>query len=154
MDLRTQFYLDCIKVQTGLSHRMFPHSNLKNFAKVTQSKAYKNTLENGKVFIGEGELPNTWVACYHEMIDEEDLEEVELVFEVEPTEEAIHLIQFVLSVEDYLSDPRIKPYVSFHGERTHWTTLPDETPQEKWEHYILLRDEEESKKDKKQNKRK
>lgn len=154
MDLRTQFYLDCIKLQTGLSPRMFPHSNLKNFAKITQTEEYQNTLNNGDVYIGEGELPNTWVARYIEMFDENDFEEVELVFEMKPTKEDVLLVQFVLSVEDYLSDPRIKPYISFHGERTHWTTLPDETPQAKWEHYILLRDEEESNKDNKKNKRK
>ncbi|MFF2532225.1 hypothetical protein ACFVS2_25280 [Brevibacillus sp. NPDC058079] len=142
MDSRTMFYLDCLKLQVGLSQKVIPHSNLKDFVKTTQSDQYNAILNSGGIFIGKGAIEDTWVAIFDEPIDEDDHEEIELVFDRRPTKKDVQFVQFLLSIEDYLSDPRIKPYVTIEGVLTHWTLLPFETAQEKWEHYILMRDEE------------
>lgn len=153
MDKRTQFYLDCQKLGVGLSQKIVPHSNLKNFVKVTQSDEYNAILNSGGIYIGEGHIEDTWVAVYVHQFDEETVDEVELIFDVRPTESAVRFVQFLLSIEDYLSDPRIKPYVDVDGERTHWTLLPFESPEEKWEQYIILRDEQEEQKNQKKSKK-
>lgn len=150
MDKRTQFYLDCLKFGVGLSKKRI---NLKNFAKVTQSDEYNATLNGDGIFIGEGQVEGTWVAVYVEPIDEEIADVVDLTFDLKPTESAVRFVQFLLSIEDYLSDPFIQPFVELNGIKTHWTTLPFETPEEKWEEFILLRDQQEEQRRKKKSKK-
>ena len=144
MDKRTQFYLDCLKFQAKLSPKVFPHSNLKNFMKVSESDEFNAVLNSGGTYIGEGQYPNTWVAIYENPFDEDMVDQIELVFDVRPSESTIRFVQFILSIEGFLSDPRIKPFVQLHGEKTHWTLLPFQTAEEKWEQYILIRDEQEA----------
>ncbi|WCF11653.1 hypothetical protein NDS46_30365 (plasmid) [Paenibacillus thiaminolyticus] len=146
MDIRTQFYLNCLKNQAGLSQKKFPTSNLKN-SKVTLSDEYKSILNSGGIYIEEGQLENTWVAIYEDHWENE----VELIFDVQPTESSVRFVEFIFSIEEYLSKQRIKPFVDVNGVTTHWTLLPCETPEEKWEQYILLRDKQEVRKQKKTN---
>ncbi|WPS85559.1 hypothetical protein SMD22_00430 (plasmid) [Brevibacillus halotolerans] len=103
MDIRTLFYLDCLKLQVGLSQKVIPRSNFKGFGKI---------IQNLKNFI-----KTTQSDQYDTVLNE-----------------------FILTVEDYLSEPGIKPYVYIKGVRTHWTLLPFETPEEKWKHYTQIRD--------------
>jgi hypothetical protein len=152
MDKMSTFYLDCLKLRSGLSQKVIPGVKLKDFFKVTQSDEYNATLNSGNIFIAEGQVEGTWVAVSCEPIDEETFDEIELVFECKPTIQIVRFIQFILSIEDYLSDPLLKPFVDVDGVRTHWTLLPYESVEEKWEQFILMRDEQEEKK--KQNKKK
>jgi hypothetical protein len=141
MDKRTIFYLDCLKFEAGLSQKKCIKSDLKDFMKITQSDEYNAILNSGGVYIGEGEIENTWVAHYDERIAEDHFEEVELIFDRYPTKKDVQKIQFILSIEDYLSDRRIKPYVMIDEVKTHWTLLSYDSPEEKWEQYILIRNE-------------
>jgi hypothetical protein len=139
------FYLNCLNWKAGISKENFVMSNIKDFAAVTQSLAYIQTIEGGKIFITEGEAEGTWCAIYADMEEDEDEDDVEteheLIFNHKPTLEEAEYVLFITDIEDYLSDPLLKPFVRFNEKKTHWTELPSISVEDKWNHFVSLREE-------------
>lgn len=137
MDLQTSFYLNCWKWKTGLSKKSFPGTNLSD--KHIYSKDYNRTIMNGGIYIAEGKAKNTWCAVYEDYTDNDFIDTVELVFDQKPTIEDVQFIRFLLSIEDFFSDPKQNPYVRYNQRKIHWTLLPFDSVQEKWKTYLSLR---------------
>lgn len=137
MDLQTRFYLNCWKWKTGLSKKTFQNTNLSD--KHLYSKACNKIIMNGGIYIAEGKAKNTWCAVYEDYTDDDFLDRVELVFDQKPTVEDVKFIQFLFSIEDFFSDPKQSPYVYYNQRKTHWTLLPFDSVEDKWEAYLSLR---------------